>query len=355
MKPMLPSKRPWSHRGVGVGSLLRSRRPKRLSGLRSLARERQTLLSVTVPTRAKTLARSLASPAVKPKAAAVPDRYRVGALAIGAQNWPADWHAYAAREYPREDFAHTTPVTLEVASNALHDKEWALGAEQRLEITKTNDGHRFYVKDAFDALYANKSIQVTSVSRYLGAHFTLCNILRAVSSVCYALDFDGLMLHAGCGILDGRGVVFCGKSGAGKTTISLGMKATTYLSDDITLVTDISTAPHLVGTPFYGSRGVGGAQLDAPLSALGILGQSMEGTEISPFPMETLVPELLRHVVCFTTDPHVVGTNLERVLALADNVFVASVVRDLRDSADTVVNALLAARDQDTAARPLPR
>lgn len=276
----------------------------------------------------------------------MPDRYRVGALAIGAHNWPADWHAYAAREYPRTDFAGSTPVALEVAPDALHDKEWALGAEQRLEITKTDDGYRFFVRDAFTAFYVDKSIQVTSVSRYLGAHFTLCNILRAVSSVCYAVDFDGLMLHAGCGILDGRGVVFCGKSGAGKTTISLGMKATTYLSDDISLVTDISTAPVLVGTPFYGSRGVGGAQLDAPLSALGILGQSMEGTEIAPFPKAALIPELLRHVVCFTTDPHLVEVNLERVVALADNVFVASVVRDLRDSADTVVNALLAARDQ---------
>ncbi len=272
--------------------------------------------------------------------------YRVGAFSIAAEGWPDDWHAYAAGEYPRKDIASGVPLSLEVLPAAAHDREWQLGATQRLEIDATADGHRFHVADAFTAFYAAGEIRVTAVSRFLGPHFTLCNILRAVSSVAYALDHDGLMLHAGCGIFDGRGVVFCGKSGAGKTTISLGMKETTYISDDITLLTDISTAPTLVGSPFYGSRGVGGAQIDAPLAAIGVLGQSLEGTDLSRYPPAGLVPELLRHVVCFTTDPVVVGANLERVIALSERVFVANAVRDLRDSADTVVNALLHLRDE---------
>ena len=274
------------------------------------------------------------------------DRYRVGALTVVAENWPDDWHAYARDQYPRTDLHGGAPLTLRVRPEGVEANAWELGATQRLSIDTCAAGYRFFVRYAFEAIYSAGHIEVESVSSTLGPHFTLCNILRAVSSVAYALDYDGLMLHAGCGIFHGRGVVFCGKSGAGKTTISLGMRETVYISDDISLVQNLSTTPILVGSPFYGSRGVGGAQEDSPLAAMGILGQSIEGTEIYPFPPQMLVPELLRHVVCFTRDPAVVAANMSQVIRLAESVFVAQVVRDLRDSADTVVNALLAARDE---------
>jgi hypothetical protein len=66
------------------------------------------------------------------------------------------------------------------------------------------------------------------------------------------LEQDGLLLHAGGVISNGKGYVFFGASGSGKTTIARLSLDRTILSDDLVIVKKKGPIFRLYGVPFRG-------------------------------------------------------------------------------------------------------
>lgn len=90
---------------------------------------------------------------------------------------------------------------------------------------------------------------------------------------------QGVLLHA-CGVIDrGRGLLFAGQSGIGKTTTArLWLKAgATVLNDDRVALRLIAGLPRIYGTPWPGELQISSPR-EAPLRGLYLLRQGRENT-----------------------------------------------------------------------------
>ncbi len=94
----------------------------------------------------------------------------------------------------------------------------------------------------------------------------LNSFLRFVYSLVL-LKESGFLVHASGLIKNGKGYIFPGKSGVGKTTISQLSPCATLLSDDLPLV-KIRHTPLIFGTPFWGGLAVAGERTSAPLAGI---------------------------------------------------------------------------------------
>ena len=103
----------------------------------------------------------------------------------------------------------------------------------------------------------------------------------------------GVELHS-CGVIDGegRGHLFVGVSGAGKTTTARlwGTQAKTIVSDDRVIVREKDGAMWMYGTPWHG-EGELSANAAAPLAGVYLLEQS-ESNEIRALPRAAAVARL---------------------------------------------------------------
>ena len=90
---------------------------------------------------------------------------------------------------------------------------------------------------------------------------------------------DGVLVHsAGCTVYDDIGLIFCGKSQAGKSTISKQLMADndfSLLSDDRVIIHKKDDYYFLTGTPWPGEAGIS-ANRTVPMRALFFLHQSPE-------------------------------------------------------------------------------
>jgi hypothetical protein len=94
----------------------------------------------------------------------------------------------------------------------------------------------------------------------------LNSFLRFVYSLVLLKEL-GFLVHASGLIKNGKGYIFPGKSGVGKTTISQLSPGATLLSDDLPLV-KMRHAPLIFGTPFWGGLAVAGERTSAPLAGI---------------------------------------------------------------------------------------
>lgn len=190
----------------------------------------------------------------------------------------------------------------------------------------------------------NRTLGLEVLAHAESPHLILSNALRSTVSLALPLCFDGLMFHASSGILDNQGVFFPGISTAGKTTLALGFKKVTYLSDDITLTRDLEKSPTLSASPFFGIAGRKGANEEAPLAAVGLLvSKNPQETKIKRMSTKDALRELMRHVICWSQDAELQGTILSHVSSLVQQVPVFAVERYIGDSSDTVMERVLEA------------
>jgi len=100
-----------------------------------------------------------------------------------------------------------------------------------------------------------------------GHHVGINSFLRIVFSMIL-LKEKGFIAHASSLIRDGKGYIFPGKSGAGKTTITRLTPDGTLLTDEVSLVRKVNGKFRAYGTPFWGELAIGGENTSAPLNKI---------------------------------------------------------------------------------------
>ena len=180
--------------------------------------------------------------------------------------------------------------------------------------------------------------------------YAIDGVLRILHSLILARE-GGFLVHAASAVRNGRAFLFCGVSGAGKTTISrLAPPDVVLLTDEISYVrgfriqesgvrsqksevrspdsesrnaaTDtpsltpdtwhLTPAFEAFGTPFAGELARVGENLRAPLAALYLLAQGPEN-RIEPMSDAEAARELLQNILFFAQDEELVGMIFQTV------------------------------------------
>lgn len=116
------------------------------------------------------------------------------------------------------------------------------------------------------------------------------------------LESEGLLLHSAGLAKDGKGYLFLGESGAGKSTVSrISAPFAHVLSDDLALARLEEDGATVRGTPFYGEFGTAGADIAAPLQGLFFLRQHSSNERVPLTPAQAL-PRFMRSIMFFGQD-----------------------------------------------------
>lgn len=154
---------------------------------------------------------------------------------------------------------------------------------------------------------------------------TLDSLLRVVLSVVL-IPRRGLLVHGAGVIRGGRGYLFPGVSGAGKTTLARLSADATLLSDELSIVT-VHADGAVHGTPFWGELARAGAAGSAALAGIYFPRQAPHHA-VTPLVERAALTRLLATVMSFAREADVVA----RVVDLAADLVarVPSFVLDFR-------------------------
>jgi hypothetical protein len=152
------------------------------------------------------------------------------------------------------------------------------------------------------------------------AHGALANFLRVAYAVLL-VRHGGFLFHSAGMIRDGRGYLFYGHSGSGKSTISgLSKHLVTLLSDDLVAVRIHDGVWRVHGTPFWGElEGHPRTNASAPLRGLFSLVKSHE-VKLDPLPPSQAVADVVSSVPVTCTEPHISAQLIELCADLAAKV-----------------------------------
>ena len=159
--------------------------------------------------------------------------------------------------------------------------------------------------------------------------YSIDTVLRITHSLVLAEE-GGFLLHAASAIRNQRAFLFAGVSGAGKTTISrLAPPDATLLTDEISYIrrSEINNNHTYTayGTPFAGELARIGANTSAPLEALYLLVQGPEN-RIAPISKIDAARAIMRHVLFFAEEKHLVAKVFDSVLEFVSRVQVAQLI-----------------------------
>jgi hypothetical protein len=144
-------------------------------------------------------------------------------------------------------------------------------------------------------------------------------MLRIVHSIVLAHE-GSFLLHAAGGIRNGRGYLFSGVSGAGKTTLArLAPPEVTLLTDEISYVRREGAGYRVYGTPFSGELAMKGVDVSAPLAAVHLIAHGSEN-RLARVPPAEAAGRLLRNTLFFARDPELVAAVFAGVCELAGRV-----------------------------------
>jgi hypothetical protein len=134
------------------------------------------------------------------------------------------------------------------------------------------------------------------------------------------LESNGLLVHAAGLVKDGKGYLFVGKSGAGKSTVArLSSGTCAVLSDDLTFTSLSDAGGMIYGTPFFGDFGTAGTNVGAPLEAILFLRQAPFNRAL-PLSAADAVRKLLPSVAYFGNDRTGMAAVLEAALAFCRRI-----------------------------------
>jgi len=149
--------------------------------------------------------------------------------------------------------------------------------------------------------------------------FAIDSVLRIIHSLILAKR-GGFLLHAASAIRFGRGFLFAGVSGAGKTTIArLAPPDAALLSDEISYVIRRDEAYCAWGTPFAGELARAGENVSAPIKAVFLLEKGTEN-RMEDISEAEAVRSLLRHVLFFADDRALVNEVFHSICEFVNQV-----------------------------------
>ena len=149
--------------------------------------------------------------------------------------------------------------------------------------------------------------------------YSVDTLLRVIHSLLLA-SAGGLLLHASGGIRNGRGFLFSGVSGAGKTTMArLAPPDVHLLTDEISYLRRADGCFRAYGTPFTGELGIQGECISAPLAAVYLI-EHGAANQIEPVPEAQAARHLMRHTLFFAHDAHLVADVFASVCELVRSV-----------------------------------
>ncbi len=153
--------------------------------------------------------------------------------------------------------------------------------------------------------------RVADVTLAEAHELTLDSLLRVMLSLAL-IPGRGLLVHAASLVREGRGYLFPGVSGAGKTTLARLSADATLLSDELSIVTVGDDGARVHGTPFWGELARAGEAGAAPLAGIYFPRHAPEHA-VTPLAERAALTRILPTVMSFAREPDVVA----RVVALA--------------------------------------
>ena len=145
--------------------------------------------------------------------------------------------------------------------------------------------------------------------------YVVDSLVRIMLSV-RLLEEDGCIIHSAGLVRKGKGYLFVGLSGAGKSTVArLSAPQAAVLSDDLNLLRLGGSGGHLFGTPFYGEYVGGGTNIDAPLAGIYFL-QQAEKNNVTQLDLKEALRRLLQSIMYFGDDQE----ETTKVLQLAQKI-----------------------------------
>jgi hypothetical protein len=125
----------------------------------------------------------------------------------------------------------------------------------------------------------------------------------------------GFLLHASSLVWNGRAYVFCGPSGAGKTTMTrLAPEGARLLTDEISCVRRVDGIWTAYGTPFAGELSTSGEHISAPVAALFRLSHG-DAHRIEALSGGDAIRAIMRNVLLFGHEPASQARTLDAVCA----------------------------------------
>ncbi len=173
-----------------------------------------------------------------------------------------------------------------------------------------NHGRIYCSKELFVA--SGKSILARNIVQYPLDQLLMIHVAAARSAA--------LLLHAAGGSINGNGVLFAGRSGAGKSTVSrlLGNgNGARFLSDDRIMVRRFGGKLSMYGTPWPGDAGVA-INESVPLKALCFL-RHADDTSLRPLKPDEVLQRLLPVASIPWYDSKLAGNALDLCEYLIEN------------------------------------
>jgi hypothetical protein len=189
-------------------------------------------------------------------------------------------------------------------------------AEENLEV-RCDDGRWLLVRGDFRAAFDLRT-RCGHLSCVMNP-YSVDTLLRIVHSLLLA-PAAGLLLHASGAVREGRGFVFSGVSGAGKTTMArLAPPGVSLLTDEISYLRSTEGSFRVFGTPFSGELGTQGENISAPLAAVYLIEHGARN-RFERVPEAVAVRRLLRNTLFFARESNLVAAVFATVCELARRV-----------------------------------
>jgi len=145
------------------------------------------------------------------------------------------------------------------------------------------------------------------------------SVTRIICSFLLA-GAPGFLLHASSLVRNGRAFVFCGPSGAGKTTMTrLAPNDARLLTDEISCLRKTNGVWHAFGTPFAGELATSGDRISAPVAGVFRLQHAAEH-RVEMLSTVDAVRAIMRNVLVFGHEPDLQGRALDAVCDLVSTV-----------------------------------
>lgn len=112
----------------------------------------------------------------------------------------------------------------------------------------------------------------------------------------------GLLLHASCIVQNGRGHLFAGQSGAGKSTVAMLSHPRTVLSDEAAIICLEGEVPHVYDSPFRSDSMPTFDPDPVPVGGIHLLTQSLR-IERNPVKPSDLVYRIMDKIFYWAADP----------------------------------------------------